>query len=133
MSSPEASLGPKQKRAVEAILAARSLTEAAERANVGFSTLNRWRAQPAFREALREAQRRASEEALSALAGGARLAVQALVEVVDDPTSPAGARVAAARTLLDSLRAHLELSDLAERVEALECLAAREVEAVVSQ
>lgn len=94
----------------------------AERLGVSLRSIRRYLASPGVRETLG----RLRDERLRQLAGralteaGAALAT--LRAIVEDPTTPAQARVSAAGKLLDVALRLVEAVDLAERVEALEAL-----------
>jgi hypothetical protein len=96
-----ANLGLKQRRGVAAVLAEPTLDDAARAAGVATRTLRRWRAEPAFAQALEAAAGEAFDEALARVRGIAGAAVETLREVMTDPAAPASARVSAARCVLE--------------------------------
>ena len=92
----------------------------AERAGVSLRQVRRYLAEPEIRAQIRdlEGERlRAVARKAAALGGGA---VGVLASIANDAAQPAGARVSAARGLLDVMLKVGELADLAERVRALE-------------
>ena len=90
-----------QTRAVEALVAGARLDAAAASAGVSVRTLRRWRRIPGFDSALRAAQDEAFSSALSELRAGTLDAVRSLREVTVSENSPATARVAAARCMIE--------------------------------
>ena len=115
-----AALGPRQERAIGALLAQPTVAQAADAAGVGEWTLYRWLSDAGFRRAYEDARRRAFREALGRLNGAAREAVEALREVLRDEAARPGERVAASRALLDfGLRATQEI-EIEERLAQLE-------------
>jgi hypothetical protein len=111
----------RQARAVEALVAGARLDAAAASAGVSVRTLRRWRKEPQFESALRAAQDDAFSSARSELRAAALDAVRALREVTCEG-SPAAARVAAARCVLDLAIRSRETDDLESRIEELEHL-----------
>ena len=110
-----------QRRAIEALLSEPSIEAAAEASGVGRRTLHRWLADDvAFTAALRAAQDRAIDAAVSRLAGSAGDAVDVLVSIANDKAERGATRVSAARALLDGVLRMVELRDLASRVASLE-------------
>jgi hypothetical protein len=119
--SVKAALTRRQEVAAVALLSTPTLDEAARASRVPIRTLRRWVAEDEiFRQAIAELRRASWRQAAGKLAAVAGEAVEALVGVLRDQGAPAGARVGAARTLLEFARQAIELEDLASRVEALE-------------
>lgn len=106
-----------QTRAIAALLACRTVTEAAKVAGVGESTLRRWLAADPFASAYRAAARDAAREATTALLAAQREAVQVLRSCLREG-SPA-TRVRAARALLE-LGVRVAADDMDERLSQLE-------------
>ena len=119
--TPPGELSAAQRRAIEALLSEPSIEAAAEVSGVGRRTLHRWLAEDAtFTAALRTAQDRAIDAAVSRLAGGAGDAADVLISIANDDAERGATRVSAARALLDSVLRMVELRDLASRVSSLE-------------
>jgi len=113
-------LSRNQDRAIAALLVHASMSEAADAAGIGEVTLWRWMQIPEFKEQYRLARREAVSQAVGHLQGACSVAVVALKDIAQDVTCPAGARVSAARTVLEMAIKGIELEDLAARVEHLE-------------
>ena len=113
-------LSRNQDRAIAALLVHASMSEAADAAGIGEVTLWRWMQLPDFKEQYRLARREAVSQAVGHLQGACSVAVVALKDIAQDVTCPAGARVSAARTVLEIAVKGIELEDLAARVEELE-------------
>jgi len=114
-----------KKRAFVAALAA-GMTQAGAAAKIGVKerTARRWFADPLVRAALKEAQGDALADAVRALNGGARTALDVLLEVMRDKSMPGGVRCRAADSWLSHAARYRELLDLEERVSELERRAA---------
>jgi DNA-binding MurR/RpiR family transcriptional regulator len=106
--------------ALAALLSELTIAEAATKAGISESTLLRWLRDPTFQGRYREARRQVVEQAIVGLQQAAGDAVTVLSAIAGDATQPAGARVSAARTILDQSFRSLELVDLVERIEQLE-------------
>lgn len=117
-------LNRRQKRAIEALLACRSIGDAATQARVPLRTLYDWRRNPEFLEELRRMHREAMRHTLGRLQQASSQAVDALDDIMRDVDAPAVARVSAAKTVLDAARQHFENDDLLARLEALEAATA---------
>ncbi len=107
-------------RAVLAVLSHPTLPEAAKAVGVATRTLLRWMQRPDFQEALRTARREALRHALGQLQTAMGEAVETLREVMRDPEAAPGARVSAARTVLESALRAVEVDELDARLAALE-------------
>jgi transposase-like protein len=112
--------GKKKEEAVAALLAHRSIEEAARSIEVGASTLLRWMKEPEFNAAYREARRVAFSQAIARLQQSSGTAVSVLHKVMVDPATPASARVRAADSVLDHAAKAIELEDIEVRVSELE-------------
>jgi phage terminase small subunit len=116
----ESELSPRQRRFVAAMLTARTVREAAEAVGVTERTGLKYLANPTVKRALShgldQAMGQATREVVKAMTG----ALDTLREVHEDPESPTGARVSAARAILDAGPKLREALELAERVAALE-------------
>jgi hypothetical protein len=117
--SQEVALTAKQNKAVVAILAAKSLTDAAARAQVDRKTLQRWMKQPAFRAAVRAAESDMIEEATRRLGAVANDAIAALAAVIRGKAKP-GDKTRAANVVLSRLLQWRELTVLEAEISDLE-------------
>ena len=115
-------LTPKQEVALLALLSHDALDAAHEAVGVSKATLWRWLQLPEFQERYRGARRQLVETAIGQLQGNCIVAARVLREVAEDQKSPASARVAAARTIIEQSISAIELMDLQERIERLEGL-----------
>jgi len=113
-------LTPRQLRAVDALLSGATYQDAAKSAGVTDKTLSRWRKQPAFDDELRRRGTVAVSDASRRLTGTLDNAVDVLREVMNDEEAPQSVRIRAARYILDAATKLLELSEVMERLEALE-------------
>jgi hypothetical protein len=113
----------RQARALEALLTCDSTTEAATACGVPLRTLSRWPAEDqAFQNQYRAARRALVQHGIGQLQKATSDAVQTLRQVMRDTASPASARVAAARTVLELALKAVELEDIEQRLTQLERL-----------
>lgn len=123
MAKSGSNLPPRKKRAVIALLENPTIVAAAEAANIGHRTLTRWLSEDdAFKDALREAQRRALDLTISQLAGAAPEAANALTLIASDCTVPAAVRVQAASRILSELRKNIQLLTFSEDIDRIKNL-----------
>ena len=113
-------LSPRQMRAIAALLVSDTQAEAATRARVPERTLRSWMDVPAFTAELARQRDRLLSVATLRLARAADRAVAALDAIAGDRAAPPGARVAAARAILDATIPLTEFSSMSDRVAALE-------------
>lgn len=111
-------LTPGQKRAISELLVSGNVSKAAEVAGVGRVTVHRWMRQPAFREALRQAEADALDSLQRRLVTLGNGAADALQAGLDSPDLRI--RLRAADTVLDRLLALRQLIDFDTRLAALE-------------
>lgn len=116
-------LSPRQRKAVEALLVTGDVSAAAKEAGVSRESLYRWLKQPAFLEAVREAEARALDELSRLLVRLGRSAATTLAKAMGDAETPAATRVRAADVVLARLLQLRELATLEARVADLERLA----------
>jgi transposase-like protein len=116
-------LTPRQRKAVEALLATGEVAAAAREVGVSRDTLYRWFKQPLFVEAVRETEARALDELSRLLVRLGRTATATLAKAMSDPGTPAATRVRAADVTLSRLLQLRELATLEARVQALEVAA----------
>ena len=110
----------KQEQAIAALLAEPTLAAAAQAAGVNESTLWRWFQSPAFADAYRLARREAMAYAMARIQAALSEAVDTLRAVMADDDAPAGSKVSAARTVIDTAVKVAEIEDLEARVRLLE-------------
>ena len=108
---------PKQERALEALLAAKSVVHAAELANVSARTLFRWLTEDEFKARYQAASRTRLDTAVGKLRALATEAVETLRAGMVAEAEPV--RVRAAVAVLD-FAIKVDLDELSARVEALE-------------
>ena len=113
-------LSPKQVKAVEALLTTGEVAAAARAAGVSRATLHRWMQEPAFGQAVRDAEARALDELSRLLVRLGRTATATLAKAMGDPLAPWATRVRAADATLGRLLQLRELATLEARVAELE-------------
>lgn len=116
-------LTPKQQRAIRALLEHKSVGKAAESIGVGERTLFRWLADPAFRQALTEAESDLLDAATRRLLTLQESAISTLEQVLAASDNDS-VRLRAASVVLDHLLKLRELRDVERRLTALEQAAA---------
>lgn len=122
MSAGDDKLTAKQEMAVLALLSCRTVKEAAESTKVGESTLLRWLTTSPFRIRYEAERRQLFDSAKNALRNAASGAVETLV-AVQEGDAPAGAKVTAAKAVLDLCMRIEESDDILLRLERLESAA----------
>lgn len=115
-----AELSPPQHKAIAALLACRTIGQAAKVAEVGERTLTRWLADGDFKAELAAARRSIFASAVDALRQAANDAVDVLRQVMTDAETNAAIRVQAASAVLAHAFRAVELSDISERLDSLE-------------
>jgi DNA-binding MurR/RpiR family transcriptional regulator len=120
MAVAEPKLTAKQERALAALVAQPTISEAAKVLGVGETTLYRYMRDAQFSDALKRARRAAVAQLTARLQAGASGMAGVLQTIAEDETAPASARVSAARAVIDYTLKAVELEDLSERLEALE-------------
>lgn len=114
-------LSRKAEEAIAALLTAETVEHAAQQAGVGYRTLHRWlREDVEFQAAYRSARRVVVSQAQAQIQKATGRAVATLLAVMDDELAPPGAKVSAARTILEHAIRAVEIDDLTARIEALE-------------
>ena len=113
-------LTAKQSQFVAALMTTPTVERAAAVAGISTRTAWRWLRLPEVQAALRDVQdetlRAATRQAVAAIG----MAVATLEAVMANPGAPAGAKVSAARTILDAAAKLSETADLARRISDLE-------------
>ena len=113
-------VGPRQERAIIALLNEPTVKKAAESAEVAESTMHRWLDEPAFAAAYRKAQRKVFAQAVSLCQKYSGLAVQCLAKIIGDASAPHSAKVAASQAMLKFGRESIEFDDMLARLAAIE-------------
>lgn len=116
----EVQLPAKQEAFLAALLSSVTIKAACKESKISETTGWRYLNDEKFKEKYRKAQRQVVEHAIVRLRADASEAARALREIVDDTDSPASARVAAARTILELTFKSVELHDIEGRMETLE-------------
>jgi len=119
MTEPK-QLTAKQVKAMEALLEGASIQTAAERAGVNRKTVGRWLQDPMFWNLYQVNSRTSLELAARRLAGRLDMAVDMIASVMEDGEAPAGVRLRAAQQVIDGSLKLLEVTDIQERIAALE-------------
>jgi hypothetical protein len=106
--------------AVWVLLQTRTLAEAAEILGIGERTLRRWMKRRDFQAAYRAARQQAVAQAVTRLHQITGKAVGTLEAILDDEDAPAGARVAAAKAILELTTKSFAIENLREQIAELE-------------
>jgi hypothetical protein len=120
MAGSSSKLTRKQEEAIVALLAQRSLEEAARIAGIGARTLYRWMEEPEFDAAYRKAKRTAFRQSVARLQQASSAAVSTLLKVMVDPATPPSTKVRAADSVLSHSAKAIEIEDIEARVSELE-------------
>lgn len=114
-------LTPKQLKAIECLLTGATITDAAEKASVGYTTLRRWLSEDEdFKTTFESAKARVFEASVATLQDATDDATKCLREVVNNKKAPAGARVNAAGKIWEyalKARESVETRQILERIE----------------
>lgn len=113
-------LNARQLKFLEALLVETTFEGAYKRAGIAKATAQRYRELPAFKEAYRDAKRKAMEQVTTSLQQASIEAVEVLKNVMNDEQASPSSRIQAARTVLDNAYKGIELDDLTERIEEVE-------------
>lgn len=113
-------LRPNQRKALEALLATGSITQAATAAGVARKTVYNWLKEPNFGIALKAAEVEALDNLARSLISLAPAAVEALARVLDDPAATHTQRIRAAEAILSNTLRLRELHSIEARLTALE-------------
>ena len=120
MNSFGEKINRKKEQAISALLSQPTLKAAAEVAGIGEKTLWRWLQNEDFQDAFMEVRRQLVQQVVSNIQRSMSKAVNTLLEVMDDPDSPASSKVQAARSIIDVGLKGLELEDFELRLSRLE-------------
>jgi len=115
-----ATLTPRQLRAIHALLTHPTVAAAAVVLGVAPSTIYRWLSEPLFRAALAQAEGEAVAAAGRRLATLAENALDELARAMRDPMTPAPTRVRAAEVILNNLLRYREIVTFENRLTDLE-------------
>lgn len=109
----------KQQKAITALLSERTTRDAAKAAGVSEKTLYQWLNEPAFRAALREAEKSILDDVTRRLSAGASLALDTLKKLVQSARHESTKLRASVAWLELSLK-YRDMHDIEERLTALE-------------
>lgn len=109
----------KQQKAITALLSERTTREAAKKAGVNEKTLYAWLNDPAFRSALRDAEKTILHEVTRRLSAGARLALDTLEKLIQSARHES-TKLRAAVAWVDLFLKFKDMSDIEDRLTALE-------------
>lgn len=113
-------LTEKQRRALACLLAAPTAKAAARMAGISERQMKRYRADPTFQRAYKEAQTELLEEAVNQSRQHLTGALTALAEIAEDANVPPAARVSAARATVELALKLGEQLDIMARLDELE-------------
>lgn len=104
-----------------ALMQSRSLSEASQISGVPIRTLYSWLHEDTeFMNQYQQMKRESLQAVTDEISQKAVEAVQVLAEIMGDPEEKAGARVTSARTILDNYIKLTELTDIEQRLTAIE-------------
>jgi phage terminase small subunit len=92
---------PKQDAFIQAMLAGKSIVDAAKASGISIRTAHRWLSLPHIQEAQKRAKQQIFDKAISQLMLDVEKARSTLTSIMDDTSAPCGARVRAAQILLE--------------------------------
>jgi hypothetical protein len=103
-----------------ALLQSPSIEKAAASLDLAPSTLWRWLKKPKFKEALRDARRKAFSQSIARLQNASSAAVSTLLKTMVDTGAPHASRIRAAECVLEMSLRSMETEDLEARIDKLE-------------
>ena len=109
----------KQQKAITALLSERTAGLAAKKAGIGERTLYNWLADPAFRGALREAEREVLDTVTRRLTAGQALALDTLEKLIQSARHES-TKLTACVSWLNMFIKYRDMQDIDERLTALE-------------
>jgi hypothetical protein len=109
-------LNPKQYKAITALLDQPTITKAAIAAGIGHATMHGWLQQPEFRRAYMHARWKVVQQSISQVQRFTSEAAALLRDIMNDKSSPAYARIAAANSIMNNGLRGVELEDHDERL-----------------
>lgn len=110
----------RQQRAIVALLELSTETEVAEYIGVTSKTLRRWKKEPHFQEAYKQARADMMASTISRLQKASNAAVATLEYIMASNAATPASRVTAARAVLDLALKATEIEEIAERLTKLE-------------
>ena len=113
-------LSTRQLRGVEAVIKHGGLAQAARASDIPLATLKRWNLQPAFRQAVQDAQNAGRRDAARFLSYHCLRAAATLVAALDDADSTPQSRIRAATAILEAARQWCEIEEIETRLVELE-------------
>ena len=120
MVSAEENFGRRKEMAIAALMANVTLAKAAAQAHISERTLRRWMRDPIFSRRYRDERTRVLGEVTNCLRQQSLKAVRILGCIAGSSRAPAGARVTAARAIIELSFRGTELHELEERITELE-------------
>jgi hypothetical protein len=112
----------KMEMAMLALLQERTVADAALKVWVGEATLYRWLRDEDFQKNYRALKLNIVSHSVTRLQQASSLAVDALVEIVQDKDKPSGSRIMSARSILEYSNKGVEYESLQESIQELEKL-----------
>jgi ribulose 1,5-bisphosphate carboxylase large subunit-like protein len=112
----------KAEEAIAALMAGRTIKQAAQECNIGYRTLKTWLASEWFQIEYGAAKQRLLDSTINQVRSIGSEGVAGLHDVVTNTSHPAAARVSAARAILEVLLKAVEVQDIATRLQHLEAL-----------
>lgn len=106
--------------AILALLTEPSIKSAAAKVDIDESTLRRWMKNPAFQARLKRARDQSFRQGISRLQAATGTASDFLAKLVDDPVALVAEQLKAADLILSHVLKAAELTDIRERLEAVE-------------
>jgi hypothetical protein len=110
----------KKEKTIEALLTCRTHEDAAREAGISCRTLQRWLKHPEFNEAYLMARVNSHKQVIARMQQGCPAAVNALMQLVKDPGSPASVRLRAIQLFVTYPTKTIEKDLLEARVGGLE-------------
>ena len=109
-----------QEKAIAALLTSDTQAEAAKKCGLSVRTLRLYLDDPEFFTEYQQRRQQLVTDATKKLQNYIQSAVDTLFEIKNDPETPPGIRASAARALLEYGMKYTDMTDLAERITALE-------------
>ncbi len=120
MTDAEPKLTAKEEKALAALLEQPTVRDAAQAAGISEATLWRYLRDAGFAARYALARQEVTKHLICVLQHNSTKAAAVLLEVAEDQDAPAGARVSAARAIIEGALRGAELHDLMTRIDALE-------------
>jgi Helix-turn-helix of insertion element transposase len=111
---------PKYHEMVTALLETTTEAAAVEKVGINRTTLYRWKKDPVFQRLVREARKELYDYSMTQVQNATAEAIQTLRDIMGSDTAQDGARVTAARTVLEHATKFYEREELEDRLDALE-------------